>query len=182
MSIFMFQNNMGKPKKTWKSVELNIAKLFGANRVPLSGSNSGHNTSSDILWSIGSKYEHCFVEIKHGEQCNKKYGIHKLMKDTMLPNNAILTSLVEILTKDWILDSEYEWKKKRAYFDMIELNPMSKALSLLCNDTISKAIKEGKRFAIIILHPLGVEFEQSYAIVADTREYEAWKANKELQA
>lgn len=36
-------------KSTWKSFEREVAKHFGTKRVPLSGSNSGHNTNSDTL-------------------------------------------------------------------------------------------------------------------------------------
>lgn len=36
-------------KATWKAAERRIAALFGSKRTPLSGSNSGHDTSSDSL-------------------------------------------------------------------------------------------------------------------------------------
>nr|UVN00102.1 MAG: holliday junction resolvase [Bacteriophage sp.]UVY51509.1 MAG: holliday junction resolvase [Bacteriophage sp.]UWD62301.1 MAG: holliday junction resolvase [Bacteriophage sp.]UWD69339.1 MAG: holliday junction resolvase [Bacteriophage sp.]UWD76968.1 MAG: holliday junction resolvase [Bacteriophage sp.] len=36
-------------KSCWKSFEREVAKHFGTKRVPLSGSNSGHNTNSDTL-------------------------------------------------------------------------------------------------------------------------------------
>lgn len=36
-------------KSTWKGFERAVAKDFGTKRVPLSGSNSGHNTNSDTL-------------------------------------------------------------------------------------------------------------------------------------
>lgn len=36
-------------KNTWKLFERTVAAFFGTKRVPLSGSNSGHNTNSDSL-------------------------------------------------------------------------------------------------------------------------------------
>lgn len=48
--------------KTWKAVERRIASLLGGRRTPLSGGNSGHGTSADVLGV--SEY----VEIKHGKR------------------------------------------------------------------------------------------------------------------
>jgi len=45
-------------QKTWKAVELRIAKLFGTYRTPLSGSFSRH-TKSDTL------HKNLYMEIKH---------------------------------------------------------------------------------------------------------------------
>lgn len=46
------------PTKTWKSVERRIARWFGAERNPLSGSNSGHSGSDSLhpLLFIETKY------------------------------------------------------------------------------------------------------------------------------
>ena len=49
-----------KATKTWKTVELRIAKDFGVERTPLSGINSKH-TGSDTL------HETFYVEVKHGK-------------------------------------------------------------------------------------------------------------------
>ena len=46
-------------KGTWKRREREQAGFFGAKRVPLSGSNSGHNTSSDSL------HPTIYLECKH---------------------------------------------------------------------------------------------------------------------
>lgn len=46
--------------KTWKTVELRIAKDFGTDRTPLSGINSKH-TGSDTL------HDKLFIEVKHGK-------------------------------------------------------------------------------------------------------------------
>jgi hypothetical protein len=35
--------------KQWKVAELQVARLFGGRRTPLSGKNSGHETSSDVI-------------------------------------------------------------------------------------------------------------------------------------
>lgn len=55
---------VGTSKTTWKGFERRVATFFGAKRVPLSGSNSGHGTNSDSLHPlvyIESKYrKHAF--------------------------------------------------------------------------------------------------------------------------
>lgn len=45
--------------KKWKKQERRVAEFFGTKRVPLSGSNSGHNTSSDSL------HERLYIECKY---------------------------------------------------------------------------------------------------------------------
>ena len=49
-------------KSTWKGFERTVAEFFGTKRVPLSGSNSGHNTNSDSLHP--SLYIECKVRGK----------------------------------------------------------------------------------------------------------------------
>lgn len=44
--------------KYWKATERRIAKMFDTRRTPLSGLNSGHNTSSDTL------HNKLYIEIK----------------------------------------------------------------------------------------------------------------------
>ena len=36
-------------KSRWKDLERDVARFFGCKRTPLSGGNSGHNTTSDTL-------------------------------------------------------------------------------------------------------------------------------------
>lgn len=51
---------------TWKDFERRVAKVLGGKRVPLSGSNSGHDTSGDVLWGREqSAYKRVYVESKH---------------------------------------------------------------------------------------------------------------------
>jgi len=45
-------------KSNWKGRERQVASFFGCKRVPLSGSNSGHNTSSDTLHKL------LYIEVK----------------------------------------------------------------------------------------------------------------------
>lgn len=58
------KDRVGTHKTTWKRFERTVALFFGAKRVPLSGSNSGHGTNSDSLHPlvyIESKYrKHAF--------------------------------------------------------------------------------------------------------------------------
>tara|TARA_R100000808_G_scaffold21634_1_gene46768 strand:+ start:7867 stop:8208 length:342 start_codon:yes stop_codon:yes gene_type:complete len=63
---------MKKQSKAWKVRESTIAKLFGTERTPLSGSNSNHGTSSDTL------HPKLYIETKTRE----KHAVFSLMKDT----------------------------------------------------------------------------------------------------
>ena len=58
--------------KVWKKRERQVAKFFGCKRTPLSGQNSGHETSSDVL------HPHLYVEQKH----RKSHAIINLWDDT----------------------------------------------------------------------------------------------------
>lgn len=53
--------------KTWKSTEREVARLFGGQRTPLSGSNSQHKTTADVIkvprW--------LYVEVKRRADYNK---------------------------------------------------------------------------------------------------------------
>lgn len=59
-------------KSCWKRFERVVATFFGTRRVPLSGSNSGHNTNSD------SMHPEIYIECKVRE----KFSIWSLFKDT----------------------------------------------------------------------------------------------------
>lgn len=59
-------------KSSWKGFERVVATFFGTKRVPLSGSNSGHNTNSDSL------HKKLYIECKY----RNKFSIFALFKDT----------------------------------------------------------------------------------------------------
>lgn len=59
-------------RQTWKAAERRIAALFGVRRTPLSGSNSGHDTSSDTL------HPHLYIEAKY----RAEHGVLNLWRDT----------------------------------------------------------------------------------------------------
>ena len=59
-------------KSTWKGFERRVAEMFGTKRVPLSGSNSGHNTNSDSL------HPKLYIECK----VRQKIAIWQLFIDT----------------------------------------------------------------------------------------------------
>ena len=59
-------------KSCWKGFERTVAKFFSTKRVPLSGSNSGHNTNSDSL------HPKVYIECK----VRHKIAIWQLFKDT----------------------------------------------------------------------------------------------------
>lgn len=65
------------PPATWKGVERRVCGYLGANRTPLSGSNSRHGTSSDCL------HERLYIEIKHGLAVPRTWdGMLRLFIDT----------------------------------------------------------------------------------------------------
>lgn len=63
---------MACPSKTWKSRERKLAESFGTKRTPLSGSNSGHNTSSDSL------HPTIYMESKY----RKRHSVLTLYRET----------------------------------------------------------------------------------------------------
>lgn len=73
-------------KSTWKRVEQWAATFFGTKRVPLSGSNSGHNTSSDSLHPL------IYIEAKYR---NNDFAILNLFRDT--EEKAILEKKIPLL-------------------------------------------------------------------------------------
>lgn len=61
-------------RSTWKAFERLVADFFGTRRTPLSGSNSGHNTTSDTL------HPEVYVECKY----RAKMAVYELFNDTVL--------------------------------------------------------------------------------------------------
>lgn len=59
-------------KSTWKGFERAVANFFSTKRVPLSGSNSGHNTNSDSL------HPKMYIECK----VRQKMSVWQLFTDT----------------------------------------------------------------------------------------------------
>ena len=59
-------------KSAWKSFERVVASFFGTRRVPLSGSNSGHDTNSDSL------HPELYIECK----LRHKISLWSLFEDT----------------------------------------------------------------------------------------------------
>lgn len=59
-------------KSCWKGFERTVAEFFSTRRVPLSGSNSGHNTNSD------SMHPKLYIECK----VRGKISLWQLFKDT----------------------------------------------------------------------------------------------------
>lgn len=59
-------------KSTWKKFERDTASFFHTRRVPLSGSNSGHNTNSDTL------HPDLYIECK----LRGKFSLWSLFEDT----------------------------------------------------------------------------------------------------
>lgn len=74
--VLLRKNNVEVKKPTsksaWKQLERRIAEMFGTKRVPLSGSNSGHNTNSDSL------HPKLYIECK----LRQKIAIWPLFVDT----------------------------------------------------------------------------------------------------
>lgn len=67
---------MTTARDTWKSLERRICKEFGGKRTPLSGSNSGHHTSSDCI-ELSSEFQKFYIEIK----LRAKFMHHGIFRD-----------------------------------------------------------------------------------------------------
>ena len=65
-------------KNTWKEFERRVASFFGTRRVPLSGSNSGHDTNSDSL------HPELYIECK----VRQKSSLCTLFRDTAFKAKA----------------------------------------------------------------------------------------------
>jgi hypothetical protein len=62
---------MVRPTSTWKEVERRVAAFFGLVRVPLSGSNSGHQTRFDAMRKDGTPAD-VALEVKHRKRFPKR--------------------------------------------------------------------------------------------------------------
>ena len=69
--------------KPWKQAERRTAEFFRTKRVPLSGSNSGHGTSADML------HEKLYCEIKQGKGWLKLGNLFKKTIDFAKKENKI---------------------------------------------------------------------------------------------
>ncbi|MDG7047719.1 MAG: hypothetical protein JRN61_01930 [Nitrososphaerota archaeon] len=58
--------------RTWKAVERRVARMFGSERNPLSGSSSRH-TQADVI------HDHLYIEVKH----RAKIPFYTVWQDTM---------------------------------------------------------------------------------------------------
>jgi len=95
---------------TWKAVELKIAKYLGTRRTPLSGRNSGHDTSSDTL------HKKLYIEIKHGSAVpTSRQAIEKLFIET--EEKAIEEEKIPVL----VLHDKGRWGGVRNYPAFIRL-------------------------------------------------------------
>jgi hypothetical protein len=64
------------PEPAWKQQERAVARYWGTERTPLSGSNSRHATHSDTL------HPTVYIEFKHGRSCPTTWrGIRRLFED-----------------------------------------------------------------------------------------------------
>lgn len=84
-------------KTCWKSFERLVAGYFGTKRVPLSGSNSGHNTNSDSL------HPDIYIECK----VRGKFSVWALFSDTeqkaKVENKIPLCALKQKGEKGWLV-------------------------------------------------------------------------------
>jgi hypothetical protein len=59
---------VSRPEPRWKQNERAVARYWGSERTPLSGSNSRHGTHSDTL------HPTVYLEFKHGAGCPATYA------------------------------------------------------------------------------------------------------------
>lgn len=93
---------------TWKQFERDVAGEFGTKRVPLSGSNSGHNTNSDSL------HPDLYIECK----VRQKVWLHTLYNDTetkaKLENKIPLVAIKQKGQRGYLLAFKPEYLEKIA--------------------------------------------------------------------
>lgn len=111
---------------TWKTTERQSAALFGGRRVPLSGSNSGHKTSADVM----DVPKWLYVECKR-RQMHNTFWLQKLkgkgvtLIEYLREGNVVTADCdpfrlyffrVDLFMKEWgqhinVSDCEYKFKK-----------------------------------------------------------------------
>lgn len=137
--------------KTWKSVELRLARMFGTNRTPLSGGNSRH-TRSDTL------HPRLFIELKHG-------------------NSSAITTMWETWSKDTcvlirshgtVLTMLHTSNLKRMATKLIEIERKNFGAITLYNSTVELAILEDK-IPVVALHKKGTK---GFLFIAKTTDFE----------
>lgn len=95
-------------KTCWKQFERDVADEFGTKRVPLSGSNSGHNTNSDSL------HQDLYIECK----VRQSVWLHTLYNDTetkaKLENKIPLVAIKQKGKRGYLLAFKPEYLEKIA--------------------------------------------------------------------
>jgi len=141
--------------KTWKSVELRLAKMFGTKRTPLSGGNSGH-TRSDTL------HKRLFIELKHGNSSTIKTMWKEWDKDVcvLVKSHEIVLSMLHtsnlterMATKLIVI--------KRKNFGAIKLFKETEELAKLEN-----------KIPVVVLHKKGTH---GFLLIAKASDFEQIK-------
>lgn len=113
---FLRRNNVKVTRPTskncWKGFERVVADFFGTRRVPLSGSNSGHNTNSD------SMHKDLYIECK----LRNKLSIWQLFDDT--ENKAKVEKKVPVVA--------LKQKGERGFLLVIRPEDLEKVASIYC--------------------------------------------------
>ena len=137
--------------KRWKAIEGKVAKYFDAMRIPLSGINSRHGTSSD------TDHPHFYIEIKHG----KTWGFLREFPISQPSNNWW------VMYDDVLCVPLFQWLtiyKDHEEGIVVPQRP-SMRLKKLFNDTEGKARQEGKIMAITVIHPHGFDIGDSFCFL-----------------
>jgi len=143
--------------KTWKSVELRLARMFGTERTPLSGGNSKH-TRSDTL------HPRLFIELKHGNSSSITTMWKTWKKDTC----------ILIKSHDIVLSMLHTNNLKHSATRLIKIERKNFGAITLYNKTVELAELENK-IPVVALHKKGT---QGFLLIAKAADF--IKIKKEL--
>lgn len=141
----------GRVSKQWKVFEREIAKMFGGKRVPLSGSNSGHKTSADVMWPEKHELDptDVYIECKR----NKVYNtiLDKWYDRLIAGSVLVLKEHEHDLAKIYLFDIRRiapQYKEPVAYFEVCHgIHAVGQTvISKLYRECMGKAQLEGKDY------------------------------------
>lgn len=145
----------------WKSFERLVGKWIGARRTPLSGKNSGHDTSSDTL------HHELYMEAKTVEKnSGTNAWVFKLLRCLKLGDRMYFDD-------DLIgLHSSGKTNGREVYPDMDEID------TLVYNNAWDNAKEEGK----LPLLALKIKGKQGFWLIGDSKDVErAFEIHEEVE-
>lgn len=151
----------------WKQFELQVAKMLQGNRVPLSGSNSRHDTSADVFWDYAHPaYGWLYVECKRDKHLSKRLQAEyeklkegKILFSYMDKKLPYLEQKVKDAEGDnrWLCVMSLDWLTAKSDVPLSILAQENAvytghfmSVTNLYEKTVKKAEKEGKSTTILL--------------------------------